>query len=174
MRVQCVHGNEILYPSAQVRLETDGWGRTMKVALIPEVPVDVLLGVRDSISLGQELKECLTVTTRAQKKTLLANQQQESVQIATDVVPGEGTQSEEDREGDHADSGGAVMPESERLQQTPHSATSNSEGQADILQTDPQQLRDWQQTDSTLQRIRELAASAASHKQTRISFTRRI
>jgi len=70
------------------------------------------------------------------------------VQIATDVVPGEGTQSEEDREGD---SGGAVMPESERLQQTLHSATSNSEGRADILQTDPQQLRDWQQTDSTLQ-----------------------
>ena len=96
------------------------------------------------------------------EKDTLANQQQESAQIATDAVPGEGTQSEEDREGDHAGSGGAVMPESERLQQTPHSATSNSEGQADILQTDPQQLRDWQQTDSTLQRIRELAASAAS------------
>ena len=44
-----VHGNEILYPSAQFRLETDGGGRTMKVALIPEVPVDILLGVRDSI-----------------------------------------------------------------------------------------------------------------------------
>ena len=87
--MQCVHGKEILYPSAQVRLETDGWGRTMKVALIPEVPVNVLLGVRDSISPGQELKDCLNVTTR------------ESVQTATDeahVVPGEGTQSEEDRE----------------------------------------------------------------------------
>jgi len=45
VRVQCVHGKEILYPSAQVRLKTDGWGRTIKVALIPEVPVDVLLGV---------------------------------------------------------------------------------------------------------------------------------
>jgi len=45
VRVQCVHGNEILYPSTQVRLETDEWGRTMKLALIPEVPVDVLLGV---------------------------------------------------------------------------------------------------------------------------------
>ena len=44
----------------------------------------------------------------------------------------------------------------------PHGATSNSEGQADFLQTDPQQLRDWQQTDSTLQRIWELAASVAS------------
>ena len=83
VRVQCVHGSEILYPSAQTRLETDGWGRTMKVALIPEVPIDILLGVRDSISPGQELKECLTVTTR----------------------------------------------ESEyRLQQTPHRATSDSEG----------------------------------------------
>jgi len=55
----CVHGNEIPYSSAQVRLETEGWGRTMKVALIPEVPVDVLLGVRESnISLEQELKKC--------------------------------------------------------------------------------------------------------------------
>ena len=48
-----------------------------------------ILGVRDSISLGQKLKECLSVATRAQKKRLLANQQQESVQIATDVVSGE-------------------------------------------------------------------------------------
>ena len=65
LRVQCVHENEILYPSAQVRLETDGRGRIMKVALIPEVPVDILLDVRDSISPGQELKECVTVTPSA-------------------------------------------------------------------------------------------------------------
>jgi len=71
VRVQCVHGNGILYLAAQVRLETDGWGRTMKVALIAEVPVYNLLGVRDSISLGQELNECLAVSTRARKKRLL-------------------------------------------------------------------------------------------------------
>jgi len=38
-------------------METDGGGRFMKVALIPKVPVDILLGVRDSISPGQQLKE---------------------------------------------------------------------------------------------------------------------
>ena len=70
VRVQCEHGNDTFYPSAQVRLEIDGWGRTTKVALIPEVPLNVLMGVRDSISPGQELKECLAVTTRAQKKRL--------------------------------------------------------------------------------------------------------
>ena len=70
VRVQCEHGNDTFYPSAQVRLEIDGWGRTTKVALIPEVPLNVLMGVRDSISPGKELKECLAVTTRAQKKRL--------------------------------------------------------------------------------------------------------
>ena len=34
------------------------------------------------------------------------------------------------RDSDNADSGGAVIPESEHLQQTPHGATSNPEGQA--------------------------------------------
>jgi len=70
------------------------------------------------MSPGQKLKECLTVTTRAQKKRLLANQQKYSVQTATDdshVVPGEGTQSEEDRDGVNADSNGAERLESERL-----------------------------------------------------------
>ena len=91
------------------------------MALIPEVPLNVLMGVRDSISPGQELKECLAVTTRAQKKRLQVNQQKESMQTATDgscMVTGEGTQSEEDRGGDNADSGGAGRPESEQLQQS--------------------------------------------------------
>jgi len=78
-----------------------------------------ILGVRDSISPGQELKDCLNVTTR------------ESVQTATDeehVVPGEGTQSEEDRGGVNADSSGTGRFESEHhLQQTPHGAASDSE-----------------------------------------------
>ena len=50
------------------------------------------------------------------------------MQTATDgsrVVTGEGTQSEEDRGGDNADSGGAGRPESEHLQQSIISAFSS-------------------------------------------------
>ena len=53
----------------QVELETDSWARTVTVALSVEVPVDVLLGIRDC-SAGQEFKECL-ITTRAQKRDQL-------------------------------------------------------------------------------------------------------
>jgi len=88
--------------------------------------------VSETAFLLEELKECLSVTTR------------ESVQSATDeahVVPGEGTQSEEDREGVNADSSGTGRFESEHhLQQTPHGAASDSEGTQALMalhQIDP-------------------------------------
>ena len=66
----CVHGDEVFHPSAHAGgLETDSWARTVTVALSVEVPVDVLLGIRDC-SAGQEFKECL-ITTRAQKRDQL-------------------------------------------------------------------------------------------------------
>jgi len=50
------------------------------------------------------------------------------------VVPGEGTQSEEDRGGVNADSGGTGRFESKHhLQQTPHGATSDSKGMQALM-----------------------------------------
>lgn len=34
------------YPTAEVDLEMDGWAKKTKVALVPEVPVDVLIGIK--------------------------------------------------------------------------------------------------------------------------------
>ena len=39
VKVQCVHGDAIAYPSA---LTIDGWEREITVALVPDVSVDVL------------------------------------------------------------------------------------------------------------------------------------
>lgn len=36
--VLCVHGGVLEYPSAEVKLEMDGWEKNINVALIPDVP----------------------------------------------------------------------------------------------------------------------------------------
>ena len=43
----------------------------------------------------------------------------------------------------------------------PLSRIPNAHSLADVLQATPEQLRDWQQTDPTLQKVRELASSSA-------------
>ena len=47
VKVQCVHGDVIAYPSAIVDVEIAGWERQNTVAMIPEVPVDVVLAWSD-------------------------------------------------------------------------------------------------------------------------------
>ena len=50
----CVHGYSVDYPTAEVDLEMDGWAKKTKLALVPEVPVDVLTGIRE-FDLSQEM-----------------------------------------------------------------------------------------------------------------------
>ena len=42
VKVKCVHGDVITYPSAIVELKIDGWEREITVVLVPDVPVDVV------------------------------------------------------------------------------------------------------------------------------------
>ena len=51
-------------PLPQVDLEIDGWEREITVALIPEVPIDVVLAWSDHCP----IKKLSLVTTRAQKR----------------------------------------------------------------------------------------------------------
>ena len=45
--VRCVHGDSAYYPLAVVRVGIDGVWKVVRVALIPEMPVDLLIGVND-------------------------------------------------------------------------------------------------------------------------------
>ena len=40
VKVKCVHGDVIAYPSAIVDLKLDGWEGSIRVALVPNVPVE--------------------------------------------------------------------------------------------------------------------------------------
>lgn len=47
INVVCVHGDSVGYPTAEVDLEMGGRIKKTKVALVPGVPVDVLIGIKD-------------------------------------------------------------------------------------------------------------------------------
>lgn len=59
------------YPTAEVDLEMGGWIKETKVALVPGVPVDVLIGIKD-FDLSEEIpgqSKCvhnLALMTRSQ------------------------------------------------------------------------------------------------------------
>ena len=59
------------YPTAEVDLEMGGWIKKTKVALVPGVPVDVLIGIKD-FDLSKEIpgqSKCvhnLALMTRSQ------------------------------------------------------------------------------------------------------------
>ena len=96
VKIKCVHGDVITYPSATVDLKIDGWERKITVAFIPDVPVDVVLAWSDH-SLTVEVNHL--VTTRAQRRWQLQEMMQgeveatlsNSVQVTEDLeVEGKG------------------------------------------------------------------------------------
>ena len=182
VRVQCIHSDEISYPSAIVNLNLDGWERSIKVALVPNVPVDVVLRHDDPSTVTQK---SLMVTTRAQERQQLQEEQMKQtlgeveanpIGVALSVgqqpsLEGSSQSEMESREGNGPAT--ARGPVSEYLHRQepnpPHTLVddkmtvaprgSQAHFSDEVLQATPLQLRDWQQTDPTLQKVRELALS---------------
>ena len=46
----CVHGDIVSYPVANVTCELDGWKKEVSVAVVPSLPVDVLVGCNNHLS----------------------------------------------------------------------------------------------------------------------------
>ena len=47
--LECVHGDSISYPTARVVLEINGWSKELSAAVVPKLPVDVLISWTDYI-----------------------------------------------------------------------------------------------------------------------------
>ena len=78
--VRCVHGDSAYYPYpiAMVQVGIDGVRKPVRVALIPEMPVDLLMGVNDLALAGSRNmpgsdNHNLMVVTRRQKRQQMAN-----------------------------------------------------------------------------------------------------
>ena len=176
VELQCVHGDIVSYPVADVtcELHLDGWKKEVSVAVVPGLPVDFLIGCSDHLSFVgvTPSNPSLAVMTRSQKQ----KQMRESV-----YQQGGGDGVAENREGNGPAS--ARGPVSQYLYRHPEPSLANEESKQlstrtteqqqvttgevnisdahtsteNVLQATPQQLRKWQQADPTLKTIRELA-----------------
>ena len=173
VKVKCVHGDVITYPSATVYLKINVWERKITVALVPDVPVDVVLAWSDH-SPTAEVKNLVTTSTQRSR------QLQEMTQGEVEATPSNSVQLTEDLdvEGEGKDdplpARGLVSEYPDRQEggkcpagnglYTPNTPSKDSYAHAfAVLQATLKQLRDWQQTDPTLQKG-ELASSCAEEK----------
>ena len=176
VKVKCVHGDIIAYPSATVDLKIDGWEREITVALVSDVPVDVVLAWSDHYPTA-EFKSL--VTTRAQRRRQLQEMEQGEVEATPSTNSLQDTEDlEVEAEGvddpllarvpvsEYPDpQEGGNGPVSSSGLHPPKTPSKDPRAHAlAALQANPEQLRDWQQTDLTLQKIRELASASAEEK----------
>ena len=70
VELQCVHGNIVSYPVADVTCELDGWKKEVSVALVLGLPVDFLIGCDDHLSFAGLIPSntSLAVMMRSQKQ----------------------------------------------------------------------------------------------------------
>ena len=163
--VLCVHGDLLEYPTAEVRLEMDGREKKTKVALIPDVPVEVIIGT-DDFDLEKQPKPpnlSMAVTTRSQSRKMTEKQaNNQHVASATTLAEGEGNVNLNDSscesktngilvEEKNADCSCEVDCESEGGNED-----SNSQN---ILSFSPAQLQALQKKDPTLEKAQCLAAA---------------
>ena len=172
--LKCVHGDSISYPTAQITLEIDGWSKEPSVAVVPKLPVDVLISWKDYPSTdGTSGITSLAVLTRSQKKKQIEHTQ--------------GCEGGDGRVADRLEGNGPATrvtrgpasqylpwhPQSSPAQATDEQPDMSTDGKdvkgedispatdaytpiGDVFQASPQQLAEWQQTDPTLSKIREL------------------
>ena len=172
--LECVHGDSISYPTARVALDINGWSKELSAAVVPKLPVDVLISWADYMSVGKPSgTTSLAVVTRSQRKKHMQGckgkdngvaGQWEGNGPATRVTRGPVSQylplhpesspaqaldrQPDEQMDDQKESGEENCP--------PQVYTHTPIG--DVLQASPQQLADWQHGDPTLSKTRELAS----------------
>jgi hypothetical protein len=180
VELQCVHGDTASYPVADVICELDGWKKEVSVAVVPGLPIDFLIGCDDHLSFAGVLSDntSLPVMTRSQKRNQMKESSyQQGGDGAAEKPEGNGPASARGPVSrylpQHPEPNLACGSAQERMQ--PNTGTieqqQDNSGEVNIpdahtptdstrvLQATPQQLREWQQADSTLKTVRELAHS---------------
>ena len=184
--VMCTHGDTMLYPTATVKLQTGQWECESCVVVAPNLPVDVLLG-RDIYDPGQP-KQSFAVVTRAQSRRMEhgpspsgtspavaeeylsnqmnSNEDSDELRGKEESTPVQGVR-ETDEEDPHAGDGIGKGPTCQEVGSVGDEASMDTNG---VLAANPAKLKDWQQRDPTLVKVRELAAGGQVGDNARASF----
>ena len=190
-KLECVHGDSISYPTAQIALNICGWSKELSVAVVPKLPVDVLISWKDYTAATKSSgTTSLAVVTRFQRRKQMEQTQGceggdngvagglEGNGPATRVIrgpvsqylprppesdPAQATSEQPDKSTDGREVNGEVFSPP---------ATDAHTTTGDVFQASPQQLAEWQQRDPTLRKIRELVSGGGQAKE-RAQFLQR-
>ena len=167
-KLECVHGDAMSYRTAQVTLEIGGWLKELSVAVVPKLPVDVLISWDDYISVSETSGiTSLAVLTRAQRK--------KQVEQTPGCVGGDGGVADRS-EGNGPATRVTRGPVSQYLLQHPQSNPAQASDEqpdnstdaqgaiGDVLQATHKELAEWQSTDPTLSKIRDLVSGGEQAK----------
>ena len=168
-RILCVHGDEVCYPTAEVRLKLGQWSQTARVVVAPGIPVPVLLGT-DIYDLS--LSNPVMVTTRAQARrdSNLISDTEETVEerpsesdsietveniSVTDALNGEYSESTE---------------EMEMVEQRREVEPTSKPKELNPLDANVDDIRQWQAMDPTLAKACDEAGNEESEGDIRVGF----
>ena len=147
--VLCIHGDTVLYTTATVELQIGEWRRSATVVVAPKLPVVVLLGQDLGEPSEQKTENGLAVVTHSQK------------QRNTYPRRGHGWQ------GERARGSGQRAP---RRRGDIGRLGEATEEQDPELKATPKELREWQQKDKCLERVRDRAQGAAEETDEPVCF----
>ena len=63
-----MHGDSVPYPTAQITLKVDSWTKNLLAAVVPKLPVDVMISWMDYTSDETSGVTSLAVLTRSQRR----------------------------------------------------------------------------------------------------------
>ena len=169
--VLCVHGDTMEYPTASLKIQVGKTERVTKVAVAPRLPVPVLLG-RDVCDMQAELegkKQSHLVVTRAQTRN-----QERQIAATPEDAPRPENQAAAMQKGetltDDLSRQEEVSEPRGEAQQAGRPATGGDlEHLPSALEASPEQLKKWQNEDSTLAGVRNMAQQD-SGEDDRVSF----
>ena len=160
--VLCVHGDTVFYPTAVVSLQIGSWQRKTRVVVAPQLPVAVLLG--QDIGEPRQNKgtqKGLAVVTRAQRQQAKKNTtRSENLRLKEDIEVDNSKRSqvEEDMQTDVSDEDEGMADEDDQEPELQgKSDGEEDQRERDELNATPAELREWQQKDTSLEKVRSVA-----------------
>ena len=164
--IRCAHGDTVLYPLADVNMEVDGLPITVEAAVSDTLQAAVLLGtdvpqlteLLGGQSKESKLEDVLVVTTRARARQQLEEEiLRREKEVRTGAKPNPAVDSE--RAGSEQEGSSEVFPtlSKEQRRAIRQQYHTTPESTPDILDITADELREIQNKDPTLTKVREAA-----------------
>ena len=169
-RILCVHGDEVCYPTAEVRLKLGRWSQKARVVVAPGIPVPVLLGT-DIYDLP--LSNPVMVTTRNQSKkdhNFVTNTEEGTSGEGPSELAGSHETVEDTTITDAPNSNLTSTQEEETVEQRREEEPTLMPQGLNPLEANVDDIKLWQAADPTLAKAREEAVNEESEKDIRVGF----